>query len=73
MKLPVYCIRDNASGFLAPFTELNDAVALRNYKLLLSKPDTVYNFKSEDFSLYKIAVFDTDSGSIEVFPLEVIA
>lgn len=73
MKLGIFAMRDNLSGFLAPFTEINDQVAMRNFKFTVSRDNTVYNFQQSDFSLYKLGTFDTETGSIELQPLEVIA
>lgn len=65
----VYCIRDNRVGFLSPMVDQNDATAMRNFEHALSNLQTVLGTHPEDFDLYKIAVFDTESGRIE--PLEV--
>lgn len=73
MKLGIYAMRDNLQGFLSPSVQLNDAVALREFKLNMDRKDTVFNFEPQDFSLYKLGEFDTDTGKITVIPLEVIA
>lgn len=73
MKIGLYAMRDNLSGFLAPFTEVNDQVAMRNFKFTMARENTVYNYQPSDFSLYKLGEFDTESGQIDTYPLEVIA
>lgn len=73
MILGVYSIRDSKTGFLSPTFELNDAVAMRNFRHA-QQGDTILKSHSVDFSLYKIGRFDTDTGKIEMmFPPEVVA
>lgn len=68
MILNVYSVRDIKSGFLTPTFELNDAIALRNYKFACSKSDSILNFNPVDFELYRIAKFDSNTG--EFFDIE---
>lgn len=62
MKIGVYSIRDIKSGYLTPTFEVNDQVAYRGFELAKSDSNTVFGFRPVDFELFKIAVFDTDTG-----------
>lgn len=63
MKYPVYSVRDVHVGFNPPTTDLNDNVAKRNFSYAINNPDNgVMNFRPQDYDLYRIAEFDTESG-----------
>lgn len=70
MKLGVYSMKDNLSGFLQPTFESNDDVAKRNFAYAISHKDTLLYAQKKDFDLYKVGYFETDTGHIE--PLESI-
>lgn len=65
MKYGLYSMRDDLTGFLVPTADSNDATAMRNFQYAIQKPDSVMNAKPQDFSLYKVGIFDTDDGCIE--------
>lgn len=68
MKCNVYSIRDVHTGFLNPTFEVSDAVAKRNFAhAVLAVPDSLFTSHPDDYSLYRIGEFDTDSGSIVGF------
>lgn len=61
MKFHVYAIRDELTGFLAPTLDSSDPVACRSFRAALAaSPVMVKN--PADFSLYRIGVYDSDSG-----------
>lgn len=66
MNLNIYSIRDNKTGFMAPQLDKNHDAAKRNFKLSLAtvSPESIMGFAPEDFDLYYIGTFDTDSGTI---------
>lgn len=68
MILNVYSIRDIKSGYLTPTFEVNDAVALRNFKAACSRADSIFSFSPADFEIYRIAKFDSNTG--EFFDIE---
>lgn len=63
MKYGVYCIRDIKSGWLSPTVDVNDQVAIRNFAYAVQHNDMFSDF-ANDYSLYQIGVFDTDTGEI---------
>ena len=71
MKFGVYAIRDSKSGFMTPTFEPNDAVAMRNFTHAVLNSSSVLTSHAEDFTLFKIADFDSDTGHITPFELVV--
>lgn len=65
MKISVYSIRDEKVGFLNPTFEQNDEVAMRNFVHAVQNSDTILKSHKSDFKLYKIGVFDTNTGDIQ--------
>lgn len=59
----IYAMKDDLRGFLSPFTDVNDDVAMRNFDFGCKSNDLV-NFRPQDFSLYKLGSIDEDSGII---------
>ncbi len=73
MKLGVYSIRDNLTGFLTPVVEQNDNSARRNFEHAIAQPQSLMNSHVSDYDLYKIGLFDTDTGLIEnISPIELV-
>lgn len=73
MTLNIYAIRDAKSGYMSPTFELNDAVAMRNFEHACLNSDSLLFSHFEDFDLYRIGTYDTDSGCIsDVVPQQFI-
>lgn len=67
MKFSLYSIRDVKTGFMTPVMEPNDASAIRNfYHSVQASQGVLFSF-AQDFTLYRIADFDSDIG--QVIPL----
>lgn len=62
MILGAYSWRDIKSGYSAPMFEINDAVALRNFKFASSNESTIIGKNPTDFELIKVGDFNTDTG-----------
>ena len=68
MKYGIYCIYDEAAGvFTAPFIEISDEAAMRNFQKMCSDAGSVMNFKPSDFSLYAVGTFDAETANILSF------
>lgn len=67
MKYGVYCIRDLKSGWLSPTVDINDQVAIRNFVYAVQHNELFSDF-ANDYSLYKIGDFDTETGDIVNLP-----
>lgn len=74
MKYNVYCVRDELVGFMTPTIDQSDAIAVRNFLMAcdsVRRDSSLMAWKPSDYSLYRVAVFDSDSGSITpVSPIE---
>ena len=65
MKLNVYSVKDaKAATFGNPFYANNDQVAIRSFQAVADDPNTTIHKNPEDFSLYKVAEWDDNSGEI---------
>lgn len=63
----IYVIRDYKVGYTNLVLDLNDDVAIRGFKSILT-PDTLQYNNPKDFALFKVGIFDTETGFIE--PIE---
>lgn len=73
MKLKVYAIRDAYTGFLSPTFELNDLVAQRNFEHACNNTDSLLFSHAQDYDVYCIGEFETDSGVITpLSPIQLI-
>ena len=66
MKFGMYCIKDAKTGFMTPVVEQNDAAALRNFSHAVNQPDSLMHDCPNDFTLFKVADFDTDDGILAI-------
>lgn len=57
-------MKDNITGFTTPTFELNDNVAIRNFKFALNNKDSLLYANAKDFDLYMLGVFDSEKGEI---------
>lgn len=66
MILSVYAMRDALSGFLTPTFEVNDQVAERNFVHAVTNAglDSILSSHFDQFSLYRLGTFDSDSGAL---------
>lgn len=63
MKHNVYCIYDSAAkAFLPPFHLPRDEMATRAFSDCVNSPTHNFHAHSEDYTLYKVAVFDDQTG-----------
>lgn len=62
MKIALYSIKDAKTGFMTPVLEQCDAAALRNFAHAVNQTDSLMHDCPNDFSLFKVANFDTDKG-----------
>ena len=64
MKKNIYAMKDELRGFLSPFVEINDDVAMRSFGYAMTSNDII-GFRPQDFSLYKLGKMDEESGILE--------
>lgn len=65
LKVNVYCIKDDITGFMQPWCEHSDDSAVRQFEMVIKKEGSMFALHPEQFNLFKIGVFDTESGDIE--------
>lgn len=65
MRYPLFSIRDSLVGFGIPFSADNDAVAMRYFDQAIQQPNSIYSLNKNNFDLYSVGFFDTESGEIE--------
>lgn len=58
----VYSIRDVKSGFRDLITEQSDEIAMRVFSHVVKSSDGLMVSFPQDFSIYRLADFDSDSG-----------
>nr|DAU11981.1 MAG TPA: DNA binding protein [Microviridae sp.] len=66
MTYGLYSIKDAKTGFMTPTVDQNDLSALRNFEHAVNRSDSLLNSHPNDFTLCRLASFDTDSGVCDV-------
>lgn len=70
----VYCVRDVKTGFMTPTIDMNDQSAARNFIHAVRNADGILRSFSQDFDLYHIADFDSESGTLmPITPIQFVA
>lgn len=65
MMYGLYAMRDVKTGFMTPAMDVNDQAAIRNFCHTIANADNILYTFAQDFSLYHIANYDSDSGIID--------
>lgn len=70
MERNVYAVKDRLNGFLSPFLDMSDASAKRGFlhSMHNAQPDSLFFTHPEDYSLYKLGAFETESGKLISLP-----
>lgn len=63
----VYAVKDRLTGFLPPTYDYSDGSAIRNFKFAVNNADSLFFKSPEDYSLYKIGNYNSDTGKIEAY------
>lgn len=64
MKIGIYAMKDNVTGFAQPSFFAYEAQATRDFAYGVNQPGLV-NFRPEDYSLWYVGTFDSDTGVVE--------
>lgn len=66
MKKGLFAVKDRLNGFMNVFLEDNDDVAKRGFLVgLASQPEgSLFYVHPDDYSLYRLATIDLESGAI---------
>lgn len=73
MKLGIYVMRDDKTGYLAPTVDSTDASAIRNFQNAVAKTEGLVHAFPQDFSLYRVGFYDTETGLIDAHEREHLA
>ena len=66
MKLKIYSIKDVKVGFMQPFYQANNAIAIRSFTNAVNSEQTNnINQNLEDMELWLLGEFDDDTGEIK--------
>ncbi|UPW41663.1 nonstructural protein [Peromfec virus RodF8_28] len=74
MTYNLYSMRDAKTGFMTPTIEVNDDAARRAFVHAIWNSDGILHSFCEDFSLYRIGTFNSNSAVIspELVPVHVM-
>ncbi len=64
MNYSIYCVRDNKTSFMTPTIDQNDGSAMRNFAYAVEHTDGILSASRQDFDLYKLGSFNSDTGRI---------
>lgn len=64
MTKPIYSIRDLKVGFTQLVVDDNDETAKRGFAMAICNDHGLHGFAPADFQLYKVGLFDTQTGVI---------
>ena len=64
MKTNIYAFKDTKIGFMQPFLQQNEAVAMRTLKMAVNDEHSQIRNMAEDIQLYQLGTFDDDTGEI---------
>ena len=74
MQLTAYSVQDTkTAAFGTPFFSQNDETAIRSFQMLSKDTNSVVAFAPQDFRLFRLGVFDDQSGVIEKCQPEFLA
>jgi hypothetical protein len=62
----IYAMRDELTGFLPPTYDINDAVAMRNFRVAILRSSDSIHYMPSDYSLYRLGLYDSDTGRLIV-------
>lgn len=66
MKQNIYSVYDSkAAAYMAPFFQRTDGEAMRSFTNACNDTSSPFHNHAEDFTLFKLAVFDDNDGSID--------
>lgn len=73
MKYPLYAVRDVRVGFMTPTVDQNELSAIRNFKHACMNPDSLMHTHPDEFSLYQIGEYESDTGVVTPILVKLVA
>lgn len=65
MRIGFYCVKDDLLGYQSPFCSMNDEAAKRDFSMMIKREGTIFNVHPENFNLYRLGTFDSESGIVD--------
>ena len=65
MKTIMYAFRDTKIGFMQPFLQQNEAVAMRTLKMAVNDENSQIRAMADDIQLYQIGTYDDETGEVK--------
>lgn len=65
MIYKIFAIKDVKVGFMQPFMQVNEGVAVREFKNLVNSANSVVSVNYTDMELYCLGTYNLDTGAIE--------
>lgn len=60
----LYSIKDAKTSFMPVTLDVNNASAVRNFEHAVRQPDSLLRSHPNDYALYHVGDFDTDTGLV---------
>lgn len=70
MTYGLYAVLDHKTGFLPITCDQNDPAAARNFAHAIMQAGSLLNTHAEDFELYKLGDYDSETGTIILLPVK---
>lgn len=70
MNYGLYAVLDHKTGFLPIQCDQNDQSAVRNFAHAIMTTGTVLSTHAEDYELYRLGDYDTETGTIILLPVK---
>lgn len=69
MLVNVYAVKDVKAGFQAPYTRVNDQIAIRDFQNVARSPEpNKLTMNPEDFELWRLGTMNIETGEIKSSP-----
>lgn len=61
----LYAIKDTKVGFMQPFIQVNDDVAVREFRNIVNSSNSLVSANYTDMELYQLGSYNQDTGLVE--------
>lgn len=72
MKTILFAVRDDLDQFGRIFSAPSEAFAIRDFAAAVNNNDNAMSFSPKDFGLFKLGLYDTETGRVESEPVPVL-
>ena len=64
MNYKIFAIKDVKVGFMQPFIQVNEAVAVREFSNIVNSGTSLVSLNYQDMELYCLGTFSQDTGEL---------